>query len=312
MNFGENLQNLRKQKRMSQEQLAEKVDVSRQSVSKWERGESYPTMNNIIALCDIFHCKLNDLVYEEITDFNSLDEEIIMNAVKFKIEKQRKIRGLSKAIYVIARICQIVVGIAGGLLLVIMMSVPYLVNNTEFSDNKIVFNGSENGMMVVEESIENNTAIRIKYKNTVIADETDQETVVKIKDFMADNSKNKIIGYLEIGCLFAVVCFVLYWIILKHLNRLFVNISNGDTPFTLENVKHIKKMAFYMIAAIILPAAANALFELVFKTDLNIGLELYNVVEILFLFSIAYIFEYGYEIQLDSKGKIYGDETEME
>lgn len=45
MKFGDNLQNLRKQKRMSQEQLAEKVNVSRQSISKWERGESYPTMN---------------------------------------------------------------------------------------------------------------------------------------------------------------------------------------------------------------------------------------------------------------------------
>ena len=87
MNFGENLQNLRKKKRMSQEQLAERVDVSRQSISKWERGESYPTMNNIMTLCDIFHCKLNDLVHEEITDFESLDEEIIMNAVKFKKRK---------------------------------------------------------------------------------------------------------------------------------------------------------------------------------------------------------------------------------
>ena len=53
MKFGENLQNLRKEKKMSQETLAEKVDVSRQSISKWERGESYPTMSNILTLCEI-------------------------------------------------------------------------------------------------------------------------------------------------------------------------------------------------------------------------------------------------------------------
>lgn len=52
------------------------------------------------------------------------------------------------------------------------------------------------------------------------------------------------------------------------------------------------------------------IFESVLKTDLDVGFELYNAVEILFLFSMAYIFEYGYEIQLDSKGKIYGDEEE--
>ena len=49
-------------------------------------------MNNIMALCDIFHCKLNDLVHEDIADFDSLDEEIIMSAVKFKKEKQQKMK----------------------------------------------------------------------------------------------------------------------------------------------------------------------------------------------------------------------------
>ena len=85
MKFGDNLQNLRKLKKMSQEKLAEKVDVSRQSISKWERGESYPTMNNIITLCEIFHCNINELVQESLIDINSLDEEI-----KIKLKSKRK------------------------------------------------------------------------------------------------------------------------------------------------------------------------------------------------------------------------------
>ena len=40
MKFGDNLRNLRKSKKISQERLAEKVGVSRQSVSKWERGSN--------------------------------------------------------------------------------------------------------------------------------------------------------------------------------------------------------------------------------------------------------------------------------
>ena len=51
MNFGENLYNLRKKQKMSQEKLAEKVGVSRQSVSKWENGTAYPEMNRILELC---------------------------------------------------------------------------------------------------------------------------------------------------------------------------------------------------------------------------------------------------------------------
>lgn len=41
MSFGENLQYLRKQKEITQEQLAEQLEVSRQSVSKWESGVSH-------------------------------------------------------------------------------------------------------------------------------------------------------------------------------------------------------------------------------------------------------------------------------
>lgn len=304
MKFGENLQSLRKQKRMSQEQLAEKVDVSRQSISKWERGESYPTMNNIMALCDIFHCKLNDLVHEDIADFDSLDEEIIMSAVKFKKEKQQKMKGLSKAIYVIARICRMIVTISIPVVIVSMAFIPYLVNNTDVTDGKISV--SDNSITVVEE----NTGVQLKYKNIVIADETNQESISKMKEILANHSKTEIIVYLEFGGLILTAYLILYWIILKHLEHLFVNINNGDTPFTLENVKHIKKMAYLMIAAIVLPIAAGVIFESILKTDLDIGFELYNAVEILFLFSMAYIFEYGYEIQLDSKGKIYGDEEE--
>lgn len=304
MKFGENLQSLRKQKRMSQEQLAEKVDVSRQSISKWERGESYPTMNNIMALCDIFHCKLNDLVHEDIADFDSLDEEIIMSAVKFKKEKQQKMKGLSKAIYVIARICRMIVTISIPVVIVSMAFIPYFVNNTDVTDGKISV--SDNSITVVEE----NTGVQLRYKNIVLADETNQESISKMKEILANHSKTEIIVYLEFGGLILTAYLILYWIILKHLEHLFVNINNGDTPFTLENVKHIKKMAYLMIAAIVLPIAAGVIFESILKTDLDVGFEMYNAVEILFLFSMAYIFEYGYEIQLDSKGKIYGDEEE--
>ena len=68
MKFGDNLKSIRKSKKMSQEDLAEKVNVSRQSVSKWETGEAYPEMNNILELCKIFNCKINDLVHKDMSD----------------------------------------------------------------------------------------------------------------------------------------------------------------------------------------------------------------------------------------------------
>jgi len=94
MKFGENLKNLRKQIGLSQESLAERIGVSRQSVSKWECGEAYPEMTNILCLCKIFHCKLNDLVHKDLADLNSLDAEVQMKIVKLNEEKQRKMKYL--------------------------------------------------------------------------------------------------------------------------------------------------------------------------------------------------------------------------
>lgn len=61
MSFSENLQFLRDRAGMTQEQLAERLEVSRQSVSKWESSASYPEMEKLIQLCDLFHTNLDTL-----------------------------------------------------------------------------------------------------------------------------------------------------------------------------------------------------------------------------------------------------------
>ena len=69
--LGENIRNLRKENKMSQEQLAEKLDVSRQSVSLWENGQTTPSMDNIIAIANIFGVSTDVLLkdnVEEISD----------------------------------------------------------------------------------------------------------------------------------------------------------------------------------------------------------------------------------------------------
>lgn len=68
MKFDENLQKLRKEKGISQEQLAEQLGVTRQSVSKWESGNSYPEMDKIVAICNLFHCDMDVLINKDITE----------------------------------------------------------------------------------------------------------------------------------------------------------------------------------------------------------------------------------------------------
>ncbi|MBQ6415068.1 MAG: helix-turn-helix domain-containing protein [Butyrivibrio sp.] len=82
MGFAEELQKARKDKSISQEELAEMLGVSRQSVSKWERSEGYPEVETLIAIARNLHLSLDDLMHDElsqISDFetlSTLDAEI--------------------------------------------------------------------------------------------------------------------------------------------------------------------------------------------------------------------------------------------
>lgn len=62
MGFMENLIALRKKKRLSQQELAEALDVSRQAVSRWEVGASMPSMENLLALSKLFDVPVHELV----------------------------------------------------------------------------------------------------------------------------------------------------------------------------------------------------------------------------------------------------------
>lgn len=62
MDFNNRLYQLRKQKGFSQEELANRLNVSRQTVSKWEVGDSTPDMEKLIAISDLFDVSLDMLV----------------------------------------------------------------------------------------------------------------------------------------------------------------------------------------------------------------------------------------------------------
>lgn len=62
---------LRKQHNLSQEELAEKLGISRQAISKWERAESSPDTDNLIALAKLYNISLDELL---INDKNEIEE----------------------------------------------------------------------------------------------------------------------------------------------------------------------------------------------------------------------------------------------
>lgn len=79
MNLGNKIMTLRKKNNMSQEELAEKVGVTRQTISKWELEETSPDITQAKTLSNIFKVSLDELVNN---DLNSIIVEKVSNTEK--------------------------------------------------------------------------------------------------------------------------------------------------------------------------------------------------------------------------------------
>ena len=88
INIGTRIIDLRKASNMSQETLAEQIGVSRQAISKWERGEANPDIYKVMALAKIFNLSLDELIYGKNTGESVKNKtEVIGSKIKAKAEK---------------------------------------------------------------------------------------------------------------------------------------------------------------------------------------------------------------------------------
>lgn len=86
MKIGDKLKEARLKKNMTQEEVAEKIFVSRQSISNWENNKTYPDIGNVIALSDLYEISLDELLkgsdnfmkhLEESTDLVKSNKKLI-------------------------------------------------------------------------------------------------------------------------------------------------------------------------------------------------------------------------------------------
>jgi len=95
MEFNNKLYQLRKQNGLSQEELANRLNVSRQTVSKWEIGDSTPDIEKLIAISDLFDISLDELVMgKDAVNEKEWTERVLTSDNKKKAKKGLKIVGI--------------------------------------------------------------------------------------------------------------------------------------------------------------------------------------------------------------------------
>lgn len=98
MEFSERLLTLRKGMDLTQEQLAEKINVSRQSVSKWESGQAVPELEKIVALSEVFDVTIDYLLKPSEIDELSVKTEMLEKQQQQILIRERRQRRLVRCI----------------------------------------------------------------------------------------------------------------------------------------------------------------------------------------------------------------------
>ena len=101
MNFGTNLRDFRKANGLTQKELGERIGVTSQAVNKWENGSRLPRMRDVLKICEVLGCTLDDLIKEsvELTTkeasmlamFRKVPEDvqdIVMTVLKSRLEEK--------------------------------------------------------------------------------------------------------------------------------------------------------------------------------------------------------------------------------
>ncbi|NLT09586.1 MAG: helix-turn-helix transcriptional regulator [Ruminococcus sp.] len=120
MEFNNKLYDLRKKKGLSQEELANRLNVSRQTISKWEVGDSTPDMEKLIAISDLFEISLDELIMDNAPApaaeapaksdlYSDIKEKVLTEDNKKKAKKGLKIAAIVLGAFVLIDLVSFVV-----------------------------------------------------------------------------------------------------------------------------------------------------------------------------------------------------------
>ena len=124
MEFNNKLYELRKQKGFSQEELANRLNVSRQTVSKWEVGDSTPDMEKLIAISDLFGISLDELVLNKTPEpapapqpakselYTNIKEKVLTDENRKKAKKGLKIGAIILGVFLVIDLISFVIYVA--------------------------------------------------------------------------------------------------------------------------------------------------------------------------------------------------------
>ena len=225
-------------------------------------------------------------------------------------EKQGKLKKASKFVYIMTKIARIFVIIGIVCLFLAMIFIPICTSNIKVEEgyeakafeifgHRIEYSRTDSKIILIDPDDPN--------ENQEITAETDVASLNDVFDFIENNDLTKLTVYSEIVMCMAVGLLVITAMILKRVYLFFKNINREKTPFILENIELLRSIMKLLIVSVVVSLVFNFVASLLMESAISIHIDLTGIVEIVMVYVVILIFEYGNKLQLATKGKIYSN-----
>ena len=219
-----------------------------------------------------------------------------MEEIEMEYNDKHKLKIFSKIVAVLALIGNIFLIIGLPFLVLLMVAIPVLFKDVKIEERRFAYKD-----IVALQIDEEKTKIDVIYKGDIVHTEENAQTIIKLLDKIDQKATDHIVRYIDAEIGIILVQVIISIAVLTQIRKLFNNISNGDTPFTIDNVMHLQKAAYLEIIAIFIPYILGIVLSLVLGISIDNSILSTNLIELFAILSLVYIFKYGCVLQNKSK-----------
>ena len=219
-----------------------------------------------------------------------------MEEIEMEYNDKHKLKIFSKIVAVLALIGNIFLIIGLPFLVLLMVAIPVLFKDVKIEERRFAYKD-----IVALQIDEEKTKIDVIYKGDIVHTEENAQTIIKLLDKIDQKATDHIVRYIDAEIGIILVQVIISIAVLTQIRKLFNNISNGDTPFTIDNVMHLQKAAYLEIIALFIPYILGIVLSLVLGISIDNSILSTNLIELFAILSLVYIFKYGCVLQNKSK-----------
>ncbi len=217
-----------------------------------------------------------------------------MKNVVFDEQASKNMHILSKTMYIITKIMTILCYIGLAFIILGLIIVPIILGHIDTKNNTFKVADKEYSYTFADDKL-------TIYDGTKEIASEKMDLNVDLNKIISEHPSSYYIGVTETVFVMGTISIIIVILFLKHLAKIFKNIGNDDTPFTEENILHLRKMALFLIISVCFSVVGNFIFELIAGFDVDLHLNFTDIIYILIILCLSYVFSYGLKLEKPKK-----------